>query len=51
MPNLDSEPDFDGFVSEDFGENKHFAATLNSDSDLDVNSESSEQTPLLWRCP
>ena len=32
---LDSEYDFDGFVSEDFGENEHSAAALGTGSDVD----------------
>ena len=37
MPDSDSENCFDGFVSEDFGENEHFAAAF---SDWDVSSNS-----------
>ena len=35
MLDSDSEPDLDVFLTEDFGENEHFAAALGSGSDVD----------------
>ena len=34
MLELDSELDFEGFVTVEFGENEHFAAALGSGNDL-----------------
>ena len=35
MLDSDSELDFDGFVTVEFGENEHFAVALGSGSDVD----------------
>ena len=50
---LDSELDFDGFVSGDFGENEQFAAALGSGCDMDLVIGMSTTirvilTALLW---